>query len=131
MRIARFSRSGDIAYGLVQGDGDEVADLSLAPLAGHPLFDPTPTGEVVPLSSVRLLAPTQPINVVCIGKNYADHVAEMADLGVRRISVGGALARAAWTGFLQAAREIAGPGTFTTLAHAVPGADMNGSFESA
>jgi 2-keto-4-pentenoate hydratase/2-oxohepta-3-ene-1,7-dioic acid hydratase in catechol pathway len=32
---------------------------------------------VVPLSSVRLLAPTQPINVVCIGKNYADHVREM------------------------------------------------------
>ena len=80
MRIARFSRSGDIAYGLVQGDGDELADLSLAPLAGHPLFDPTLTGEVVPLTSVRLLAPTQPINVVCIGKNYADHVAEMKDL---------------------------------------------------
>ncbi len=29
------------------------------------------------LRAVRLLAPTSPINVVCIGKNYADHVAEM------------------------------------------------------
>ena len=80
MRIARFARNGDIAYGLVQGDGEDPSGLALAPLNGHPLFDPTPTGEVVDLSSVRLLAPVQPINVVCIGKNYADHVAEMGAL---------------------------------------------------
>ncbi len=78
MRIARFALSGDISYGLVQGDGDDPSDLVVATLQGHPLFDPTPTGEVVPLSRVRLLAPTQPINVVCICKNYADHVAEMS-----------------------------------------------------
>ena len=40
-------------------------------------------------------------------------VAEAAELGVRRISVGGTLARAAWGGFLGAAREIADEGTFT------------------
>ena len=40
-------------------------------------------------------------------------VAEAAALGVRRISVGGTLARAAWGGFLQAAREIADEGTFS------------------
>jgi 2-methylisocitrate lyase-like PEP mutase family enzyme len=40
-------------------------------------------------------------------------VAEAADLGVRRISVGGTLARAAWAGFLQAAGEIADAGTFS------------------
>ena len=40
-------------------------------------------------------------------------VAEAADLGVRRISVGGTLARAAWRGFLQAANEIADRGTFS------------------
>jgi 2-methylisocitrate lyase-like PEP mutase family enzyme len=40
-------------------------------------------------------------------------VAEAAQLGVRRISVGGTLARAAWHGFLDAAREIAEEGTFT------------------
>ncbi len=101
MRIARFSRSGDIAYGLVQGDGAEVAELSLAPLAGHPLFDPTLTGEVVPLSSVRLLAPTQPINVVCIGKNYADHVREIG---------GAAEAPGEPTVFLKPATSVVGPG---------------------
>ena len=80
MRIARFVLSGEISYGLVQGDGEDPADLSLAPLQGHPLLDPTPTGDVLSMSSVRLLAPVQPINVVCIGKNYADHVREMAEL---------------------------------------------------
>ena len=104
MRIARFSRSGDIAYGLVQGDGDEVAELSLAPLVGHPLFDPTLTGEVVPLAGVRLLAPTQPINVVCIGKNYADHVAEMSEL------TGPPGASGDPTVFLKPATSVVGPG---------------------
>ena len=49
-------------------------------------------------------------------------------LGVRRISVGGALARAAWTGFLQAAREIAEHGTFARLGEAMPFADVNAMF---
>jgi 2-methylisocitrate lyase-like PEP mutase family enzyme len=40
-------------------------------------------------------------------------VAEAASLGVRRISVGGTLARTAWAGFLTAAEEIATEGTFT------------------
>ena len=80
MRIARFALDGDIAYGLVQGVGEDPAELTIAPLTGHPLFDPTPTGEVHDLTAVRLLAPVQPINVVCVGKNYADHVAEMTAL---------------------------------------------------
>ena len=53
---------------------------------------------------------------------------ELADAGVRRISVGGALARAAWTGFLDAAREIAEHGTFTKLEGAVPYSEMNAAF---
>jgi 2-methylisocitrate lyase-like PEP mutase family enzyme len=47
---------------------------------------------------------------------------------VRRISVGGALARAAWTGFLSAAREIATTGTFSELARSVPVPEMNKLF---
>jgi 2-methylisocitrate lyase-like PEP mutase family enzyme len=49
-------------------------------------------------------------------------VAQAASLGVRRISVGGTLARTAWGGFLQAAREIAGEGTFTRF-DALPDVD--------
>ena len=74
---------------------------------------------------VRAVAP-KPVNAL-VGSDFVT-VAELAELGVRRISVGGALARAAWTGFLQAAKEIAEQGTFTSLAGAVSFADLNGSF---
>ena len=74
---------------------------------------------------VNAVAP-KPVNVL-VGSDFAT-VAELAELGVRRISVGGALARAAWTGFLSAATEIAEHGTFKGLAAAVPFADLNRRF---
>lgn len=74
---------------------------------------------------VRAVAPKS-VNVL-VGTDFTT-VAALAALGVRRISVGGALARAAWTGFLAAAREIASQGTFTALARAVPFAELNDSF---
>lgn len=76
---------------------------------------------------VKAVAP-KPVNVL-VGSDFTT-VAALADLGVRRISVGGALARAAWAAFLQAATEIAEQGTFTHLAHAVPFDRINGSFLS-
>ncbi|HEX2638709.1 MAG TPA: isocitrate lyase/phosphoenolpyruvate mutase family protein [Gemmatimonadales bacterium] len=74
---------------------------------------------------VRAVAP-RPVNVL-VGSDFAT-VAELAGAGVRRISVGGALARAAWTGFLAAAREIAEEGTFTSLGRTVSHAELDGSF---
>jgi methylisocitrate lyase len=55
-------------------------------------------------------------------------VAEAADLGVRRISVGGSLARTAWGGFMRAAREIAEKGTFSELGNGYPGGELNKMF---
>jgi len=55
-------------------------------------------------------------------------VAEAAELGVRRISVGGSLARSAWGGFMRAAREIAEQGTFTELGKGYPGGELNKLF---
>jgi len=78
-------------------------------------------------SVVKAVAP-RPVNVL-VGGDFAT-VADLADLGVRRISVGGALARAAWTGFFQAAKEIAEHGTFSGLGRAVPFADINEAFAS-
>ena len=49
---------------------------------------------------------------------------DLTELGVRRISVGGALARSAWGGFMRMAKEIAGPGSFKGFADAAPGADI-------
>jgi 2-methylisocitrate lyase-like PEP mutase family enzyme len=74
---------------------------------------------------VTAVAP-KPVNVL-VGSDFTT-VAELAEMGVRRISVGGALARSAWTGFLHAAREIASSGTFTALTTAVPFAEINDSF---
>jgi methylisocitrate lyase len=74
---------------------------------------------------VKAVSP-RAVNVL-VGSDFTT-VAELADLGVRRISVGGALARAAWTGFLEAAREIASQGTFKGVAGAIPFAEIDGYF---
>lgn len=74
---------------------------------------------------VKELAP-KPINILVGSPGLT--VAGLADLGVRRISIGGALARAAWGGFLRAAREIAEKGSFTELTNAVPHGEINGFF---
>ncbi|WFU38142.1 isocitrate lyase/phosphoenolpyruvate mutase family protein [Bradyrhizobium sp. CB82] len=53
---------------------------------------------------------------------------EAADLGVRRISVGGSLARVAWGGFMRAAKEMAEKGTFAELGSGYPGGELNKLF---
>ncbi|MFL5401412.1 MAG: isocitrate lyase/phosphoenolpyruvate mutase family protein [Gemmatimonadales bacterium] len=75
---------------------------------------------------VEAVAP-KPVNVL-VGGDFTT-VAELTEMGVRRISVGGGLARAAWSGFLEAAREIAGMGSFTALGRAVPFDEINHSFD--
>jgi len=75
---------------------------------------------------VAAVAP-KPVNVLALP---GMRVAELAELGVRRISVGGGLARAAWGGFLRAAREIAEAGTFTALGEAPPGRELDAFFSA-
>lgn len=72
-------------------------------------------------AAVKAVAP-RPLNVLMGAPGLT--VAALADLGVRRISVGGALARAAWGGFLRAAREIAEDGSFAAFAEAATGAEL-------
>jgi len=76
---------------------------------------------------VGAVAP-KPVNVL-VGGDFTT-VAELSALGVRRISVGGALARTAWAGFLEAAREIANRGTFAGLGQGAPFSEINGLFGS-
>ena len=68
----------------------------------------------------------KPVNVLIGSPGFT--VAEIADLGVRRISVGGSLARTAWSGFMKTAREMADQGTFTELANGYPGGELNKMF---
>ena len=73
MKIARFSNGAEPRFGIV--DGPELVVLK-----GHPLaagYDTT--GERIALKEVKLLAPTIPSKIVCIGKNFADHAAELGE----------------------------------------------------
>jgi len=69
----------------------------------------------------------KPVNVL-VGSDFAK-MAELAEWGVRRISVGGALARVAWTSFLHAARDIAQHGSFGSLGCAIPFAEFDALFD--
>jgi 2-keto-4-pentenoate hydratase/2-oxohepta-3-ene-1,7-dioic acid hydratase in catechol pathway len=76
VRIARFTTGGDPRFGVVEGEGYAA---SIAVIAGDPLYTAVqPTGDRVALADARLLAPVIPRSkVVGIGKNYAEHAAEM------------------------------------------------------
>ncbi|ACQ79820.1 5-oxopent-3-ene-1,2,5-tricarboxylatedecarboxylas e [Beutenbergia cavernae DSM 12333] len=78
MRIARFTSGSDPRYAIVDGEGD---DAELVVVTGDPLFaELQPTGQRLPLDAVRLLAPVIPRSkVVGIGRNYAEHAAELGN----------------------------------------------------
>jgi 2-methylisocitrate lyase-like PEP mutase family enzyme len=75
---------------------------------------------------VGAVAP-KPVNVLIGGPSELT-VQGLATLGVRRISIGGALARAAWGGFMRAARQIAEAGSFAGFQDGASGAEINGLF---
>lgn len=73
---------------------------------------------------VKAVSPN-PVNVLVSAPSPDLTVARLTELGVRRISVGSALARVAWGAFIRAARSIAATGTFDSLADATPFAELN------
>lgn len=75
---------------------------------------------------VSAVAP-KPVNLL-IGSNSELTLQDIAALGVRRVSVGGGLARAAWGGFMRAARSIAQDGRFDGFDSNVSGAELNAFF---
>jgi len=76
---------------------------------------------------VKAVAP-KPVNVLVSGFNCELTVSQLADLGVRRISVGSGLALAAWGAFLRAAQTIQKDGSFNLLAQNAASADLNERF---
>lgn len=77
---------------------------------------------------VQAVAP-KPVNVL-VGAPLGLTLADLAELGVRRVSVGSGLARVAWGGFMRAARMLAEQGSFEGLSEAVPFAEINAIFAS-
>ncbi len=70
MKIVRFKAGDDIAYGLAEAAGVTVYQ-------GSPFVAWEPTETVLPWEVVQLLSPVLPSKVVCVGKNYTDHIEEM------------------------------------------------------
>jgi 2-methylisocitrate lyase-like PEP mutase family enzyme len=90
------------------------------------LYAPGPRDREDIKAIVDAVAP-KPVNVL-MSSNTGLRVADLAELGVRRISVGSALARAAWSGFIRAAEAIAEKGSFTGFDGSIPFAELNDFF---
>ncbi len=88
------------------------------------LFAPGPRTPAEIRALVEAVAP-KPLNLLVVS-DIGLHVEEIAALGVRRISVGGALALAAWTGFIHAAQTLRSEGSFAGLARLASYAEING-----
>jgi 2-methylisocitrate lyase-like PEP mutase family enzyme len=101
----------------LQAYADAGADVLFAP-------GPQSTADIKAL--VEAVAP-KPLNLLVV-RDIGQSVDEIAALGVRRISVGGALALAAWTGFISAAQTLRSKGSFAGLANLVPYPELNGLF---
>ena len=102
-RVAAFADAGaDCLYAPGVSSPDEIAQI------------------------VKAVSP-KPINVLVFAKNCDLTVSQLADLGVRRISVGSTMARAAWSGLIRAAAEIQSSGSFASFAEAAT-FNLNGLF---
>lgn len=97
---------------------DTGADCLYAPGVG----EPNEIGQIV-----KAVAP-KPVNVLVSGFNCQLTVSQLADLGVRRISVGSGLALAAWGAFLRAVQTIQKDGNFNRLAQNAASAELNELF---
>jgi 2-methylisocitrate lyase-like PEP mutase family enzyme len=103
-RLAAYAEAGaDCLYAPGVSDPDEIAQI------------------------VRTVSP-KPVNVLVSGFNHQLSFSQLADLDVRRISVGSGLALAAWGAFLRAAENINANGSFNLLADNAAFADLNGLF---
>jgi 2-methylisocitrate lyase-like PEP mutase family enzyme len=90
------------------------------------LYAPGPRERADIEAIVKAIHP-KPVNIL-LSSGTGLKIPDLAAIGVRRISVGSALARVAWKAFLQAAREIAQENSMAGLDDAVPFAELNEFF---
>jgi 2-keto-4-pentenoate hydratase/2-oxohepta-3-ene-1,7-dioic acid hydratase in catechol pathway len=80
VRIGRFVHPGGLSFGVVEGEpGAGPEALTIAAISGHPFGEIDFTGQRWALADVRLLSPILPSKVVCVGRNYAAHAAELGN----------------------------------------------------
>ncbi len=72
MKFVRFEKEGQVRFGILEGD-------TVTPLSGD-LWDEKPlSGNELRLAQVRLMAPLEPGNIFCIGRNYSEHAKELGN----------------------------------------------------
>ncbi|RRS02126.1 fumarylacetoacetate hydrolase family protein [Glycomyces terrestris] len=76
MRIARIAHPTGMSFAVLEGEGPGA---TAAEIEGHPFAQIKLTGQRWALDDVRLLAPILPSKVVCVGRNYAEHAAELGN----------------------------------------------------
>ena len=101
--------------------------VAFAEAGADVLYAPGPTKPAEIQAIVNAVSP-KPVNIL-VGANTGLDMAMLADLGVRRVSVGSAFARAAWGGFIRAATELARHGSFSGLEAAAPFSELNSFFQ--
>jgi 2-methylisocitrate lyase-like PEP mutase family enzyme len=101
--------------------------IAFAEAGADCLFAPGVRDPATISTIVKAVAP-KPVNVLVSAPGPGLTVAELGSLGVRRISVGSALARVAWAAFMRAARTIVDTGAFDALAGAAPFAELDTLF---
>jgi 2-methylisocitrate lyase-like PEP mutase family enzyme len=79
---------------------------------------------------VRAVAP-KPVNVLMTAPSAELSVSSLADMGVRRISVGSSFARVAWGAFMRSAQDIMATGSFDSLGSGAPIGEINAIFSAA
>src|ERR1700753_3769406 len=78
MRLGRIASPDGVSFVSVEGALEDPSAMVAREIAEHPFGTPPSTAGSWPLADVRLLAPMLAGKVVCVGKNYADHIAEMS-----------------------------------------------------
>lgn len=126
-RVLLTARAESYLVGHAEPLADALRRLTAYAEAGADvLFAPGPRTRQDLGAIVRAVSP-KPVNALVMG-NVGLTVSDLADVGVRRISVGSALARTAWGGFIRAATAIVEKGSFEGLDGAVPFAELNDVF---
>ncbi len=107
--------------------GETIRRLEAYAQAGADCLYAPGIREPAQIAAVVAAVAPKPVNLL-VGAATHLSVADIAALGVRRISVGGALARSAWGGFMRAAKLIAEQGRFDGFADAASGQELNALF---
>ncbi|MBX8997009.1 fumarylacetoacetate hydrolase family protein [Corynebacterium testudinoris] len=99
MRFGRIAHPEGMCFAVI--DGEDENNLVAKEVKEHPFVEPAYTGREWPLKDVRLLAPMLPGKIVAIGRNYADHVAEVFQQSAEHLPP---------TLFLKPPTAVVGPG---------------------